>query len=98
MDECYLIIWREDNSHYWYRKIKNRQMAEAYMNFSKMYLASYNYRYMIRKELLRSGSTSTLGFSYDNDLTSFVHKNFELKIYEKFRKNIIECLSEENIL
>ncbi len=38
---------------------------------------------------------SVLGLSYDRDLDSFVYKNFELKIYEKFHKNVIGCLSED---
>lgn len=96
MDEYYLIVWRNDNSHFWYRKLKNRQMAEAYMNFSKMYLLTYDYRYMIRSKLLLSESTSNLGPAYDRDLLSFVYKNFESKIYEKFRKNVIECLPVSN--
>lgn len=96
MDECYLIVWRNNNSHFWYRKLKNRQMAEAYMNFSKMYLSTYDYRYMIKSELLRSKSISGLGTGYDRDLLSFVYKNFESKIYEKFRKNVIQCLSDNN--
>jgi len=88
------MIWRNDGSHYWYRKMNNRRMAEAYMNFSKMYLADYQYRYVIKPELVQFVSVHNLGSSYDGDLLSYIYGNFERKIYERFRENVVNQLSE----
>ena len=94
MDECYLMIWDNNKSHYWYKKIPNRQMAEAYMNISKMYLADNQYRYVIKPELVKFISVGNIDSIYDHELLNYICENFERKIYERFRENVINKLSE----
>lgn len=74
--------------------MNNRRMAEVYMNFSKMYLADYQYRYIIKPELIQFASAYILDSSYDDDLLSYIYRNFERKIYERFRKNVVNQLLE----
>jgi len=88
----YVIIWRDDQSHYWYRETNYRAMAEAYSYFSRIYLCEYNYRYTIRKNLPPSESKKELGYSYENYLLSYILKNFGEKIHDKFLQNVIRKL------